>query len=246
VYRNLPEICHDKLISINFGTIGHLTGSKMIDDRDKLLSDDEQAKFTVCKRDKNDLVIITEKIDGMNAGVIKKNGYLYPINKQGFDVRNMGAVNKELEILGIEWAKWVDNHYSLYDGLLEEGEHLVFENCIVQHTLRYNFKIEPVFLLAKYKADKKRLSYQKLTELAISNGILQPPLLNLGLALPPQAVIKQYPKGVIGVQGQMEGIVYNYEHNNEHIGCAKYVSNPLMGTINPKFNFQYYNKVKIN
>jgi hypothetical protein len=242
MYKNLPERSDEKLISNNFGTIGHLSGSKLIDEKDKLLNEEEQRKFTVCKRDKNDLVIITEKIDGMNAGVAKKNGYLYPVNKQGYDVRNMGSVNKELEILGVEWAKWVDENYPLYDKLLVEGERLVFENCIVQHTLRYNFRNDPVFLLAKYNLDGKRINYQCLTELAKSHGIQQPPLLNIGVALPAQLVINQYPKGLIGVQGQIEGIVYNYEHNNEHIGCAKYVSNPLMGTINPKVNFGFYNK----
>lgn len=245
-FKNLPEARPDKLASINFGTIAHLTGSKMIDDKDKLLNSEEQNKFTVCKRDRKDLVVISEKIDGMNAGVLKKEGYLYPINKQGYDVRNMGSVHKELTILGMEWAKWVDNHYLLYDTLLEEGERLVFENCIIQHTLKYKFKSDPVFLLAKYKSNNKRINYKELTELAQHNNIQQPPLLNMGLALKPQIVLEQYPKGMAGVQGWIEGIVYNYEHDGKHESCAKYVSNSIMGTINPIMNFNFYNKVLVN
>jgi hypothetical protein len=234
IYRNLPDIFEGKLIPKNFGHIGHLKGSKLIEDSDKLLGEYEQSKYIVCKRDKNDLVIITEKIDGMNAGVVKKNGMLYPINRKGYDVRIMGLVQKELEILGIEWARWVDENYSLYDSILDEGERLVFENCIMQHTLRYKFKGEPVFLLTKYKSNNKRLNYNTLTDLAVKNNIQQPPLLNIGVAVPPQIILEQYPKGCLGVQGMIEGIVYSYEHNGEQESYAKYVSNEIMGTMKPK------------
>lgn len=234
MYKNLPAVTHEKLVPKNFGHIGHLSGSKMIDTEDKLLSPTEQNKFTVCKRDKSDVVYITEKIDGMNAGVVKREGYLYPINRKGYDVRTMGVVQTELQLLGEEWARWVDDHYALYDLILLEGERLVFENSILQHTLRYKFRCDPVFLLAKYSAANKRVNYKALTTLAQSCGIQQPPLLNAGIALPPQTIIDQYPKGLVGVQGKMEGVVYIYEHNGAHESCAKFVSNPLMGTICPK------------
>lgn len=232
VYKYLEEPLKGKLIARNFGSIRHLKGSKMIDDADKLLSEGEQTKFTVCKRDKNDTVIITEKIDGMNAGVIKLNGKLYPINRKGYDTRLMGEVKTQLKNLGLGWALWVDNHYELYDSILEEGERLVFENAMIKHTLSYKFKGDPVFLLAKYKANNKRINYKSLSELAFNNNIKQPPLLNIGVALHPDIVIRQYPKGLSGVQGQIEGIVYTYEHNGEHESCAKFVSNPLIGTGN--------------
>lgn len=239
MYKNLPDVYKEKLLPRNFGNIGHLSGSIMIDDEDKLLNEDEQRKYTICKRIGTDTVIIAEKIDGMNAGVLKKNGYLYPINRKGYDSRIMGIVKKELELLGKEWALWVDNHYSLYDSILNEGERLVFENCILQHTLKYKFKREPVFLLAKYNSNNKRINYKELSELALINNIQQPPLLNIGIALPPQMIIEQYPKGLVGVQGHIEGVVYSYEHNGEHESCAKFVSNPIMGTT--KCIPQYYN-----
>ena len=232
-YNNLQPIIQDKLIARNFGSIGHITGSKMIDKSDSLLSIEEQSKYIKCKRDKNDLVIITEKIDGMNVGVVKKNGYLYPINRKGYDTRIMGSQHKELAVLGEGWAKWVDDHYSIYDVLLQEGERLVFEYAEYRHTLEYKFKCEPVFLLAKYDANNKRINYASLTELANKYNLTQPPLLNLGVAIPPEIIIQQYPKGLVGVRGQIEGIVYSYEHNGVHESCAKFVSNPIMGTINP-------------
>lgn len=243
MYKNLPNVFHGKLIPRNFGLIGHLRGSKMIDKEDKLLSEEQQIKYAKRKRDKNDVIIITEKIDGMNAGIVKLNGLLYPINRKGYDVRLMGRLHKEVKLLGETWAAWVDEHYSLYDAILDEKEHLVFENCIIQHSLKYKFKCEPVFLLAKYNSKNKKINYKNLTDLAQKNNIQQPPLLNIGIAIPPELIINQYPKGKVGVRGEIEGIVYNYEHNEEHESCAKYVSNPLMGTIESGLN--YYNKWSI-
>lgn len=244
MYKHLPNICKEKLINTNFGSIGHLKGSKLIDSKDKLLSEKEQYKYTICKRNKKDLVIITEKIDGMNAGVIKRNGLIYPINRNGYDSRTMGTVHKELQLLGIEWAKWVDSNYLKYNSILQEGERLVFENCIMQHTLKYEFKDEPVFLLAKYNSDNKKISFNELLSLARTYSIQQPPVLNIGVAISPEIIIQQYPKGIVGVKGEIEGIVYNYEHNGTHESCAKYVSNPIMGTIKPTATF--YNSFNIN
>lgn len=232
-YKNLKPVVHDKIIARNFGSIGHITGSKMIDRSDFFLSVEEQTKYIQCKRDKNDLVIITEKIDGMNAGVVKKDGYLYPINRKGYDTRIIGSQHKELAVLGNGWAKWVDEHYAIYDAILQEDERLVFEYAEYRHTLEYKFKCEPVFLLAKYDANNKRINYASLTELANKYNLMQPPLLNIGVAVPPEIVIEQYPKGLVGVKGQMEGIVYSYEHKDVHESCAKFVSNPIIGTINP-------------
>lgn len=242
MYKFLPEYIEGKIIARNFGHIGHLTGSKMIDIEDKLLDIENQVRFTSCKRDKNDVVIITEKIDGMNAGVVKKNGMLYPINRKGYDSRGMKFQHPDLEVLGDTWAKWVDNHYELYDSILEEDERMVFENCIFVHTLRYNFKNDPVFLLAKYNADNKRINHILLKELANRFGIQQAPVLNIGIAIPPEIVISQYPKGVVGVKGEIEGIVYSYEHGGEVETTAKFVSNKLLGTMSPQI--QYRNKFK--
>lgn len=55
----------------------------MIDAEGKMLPMDVQKIFTVKKRDKSDIVIVTEKVDGMNAGVVKKNGKFIPVNRKG-------------------------------------------------------------------------------------------------------------------------------------------------------------------
>ena len=51
-------------------------------------------------------------------------------------------------------------------------------------------------------------------------------------------LINQYPKGLVGVKGKMEGIVYTYEHDGEVEALAKFVSNELLGTISSQIRYK--------
>lgn len=231
----------NKIIPRNFGHIGHINGSKMINDEDKLLPIDVQKKFIHKKQNKNDIVIVTEKIDGMNAGVVKKDGVLYAVNRKGYLAKNMGLVREELSLLGKCWDTWVNLHYDVYNEILKDGERLVFENCIIQHTLFYKFYFDPVFLLAKYNADGTRIPYSELRNIGEQYNLSMPPLLNYGCAIPPELVLSQYPNGLVGSKDKIEGVVYVYEHNGKFDGSAKYVSNPKVGTPHPIINrFNYW------
>lgn len=230
----------EKVIPRNFGHIGHLQGSKMIDSEDKMLPLDVQDIFVHKKRDKNDIVIVTEKIDGMNAGVVKRAGELFGVNRKGYPTRTMGLVRNELSLLGKCWDIWIDLHKDVYNDILKDGERLVFENCIIKHTLSYRFQTDPVFLLAKYNADGSRVSYSELRHIGKSYGLTMPPLLNYGCAIATEIVLSQYPNGLAGSRDKIEGIVYIYEHNNKFQGSAKYVSNKRMGTPQP--NLTTFNK----
>lgn len=228
IFKNLPPVITNRLIPRNFGSIGHLPGSKLIDRGDKIVGDPD--KFTVKQRRPSDLVIITEKLDGMNSGVVKIDGRLYPVNRKGYDVRTMGETHTELKELGREWARWVNYFYNLYDRILDDGERLVFENCMFTHTLKYNFSnCVPVFLLAKYNKDNIRMDYTSLTKMANSYNIEQPKLISFGSA-DPIIVVKSNQEHFSMLRGDFEGVVYNYESSGRHEACAKFVSNPLMGT----------------
>lgn len=226
----------NKIIPRNFGHIGHINGSKMINDEDKLLLIEVQEKFIHKKQNKNDVVIVTEKIDGMNAGVVKKDGVLYAVNRKGYLAKNMGLVREELSLLGKCWDTWVNLHYDVYNEILKDGERFVFENCIIQHTLSYKFHSDPVFLLAKYNADGARVPYSELREIGKEYDLVMPPLLNYGCAIPPELVLNQYPNGLAGSRDEIEGIVYVYEHNGKFDGSAKYVSNNKMDNPCPILN----------
>lgn len=241
-YVNLPEIKNEKIIPRNFGKIHHLFHSEMCSDDDVRVNMEMQTMFTLKKRKFSDVVIVTEKLDGSNMGIVKLNGVLYPINKSGYDCRNMGIRKSELQLLGESWATWLDVNYDFYDSIIGEGERLVYENCAIQHSLPYKFKKEPMFLLAKYTSDNKKVSYIELTKFAKQHNIQMPTLLSYGPAIQPELIISQYLSDIKSYRGgSFEGVVYNYEIDDRHETCAKMVCSDF---VNKASNLDKFNKFK--
>lgn len=224
---------NDKMINSNFGSIRHLRWSKMIDDEDVMYDLEGQKKFTECKRDPNDAIYVTEKVDGMNAGALMYDGEIYPINRKGYDVRTQFTLKDGTpNWLFYFWARWVNDHVDTLKCILSEGEHAVFENCMMIHTLRYTFKDNnPVFFLSKHNKKNARCTRSELIGIAVEHNLKMPPLLAAGCAIDPLKIISQYGHGLAGCREDMEGAVYTYEHGGKFESSAKFVSNPKMGTV---------------
>lgn len=238
------EFSSEKMINgSNFNRFKHLNGSRLIDSQDSYMNEDTQKMFIEKKRQNNDMIYVTEKIDGMNAGLLKYNGKFYPLNRKGYDVRS-GLLYEDgkINFLFFCWAYWCSEYIlhqkSLSTNIFEvpNGTRFVFENAILEHSLKYNFKYhEPVFLLAIYNGDKK-LNTKDVNYLSKKYNLQRPPMLATHLAVRPEIITEQYGKGIAGCKEPMEGIVYVYEvfdkSNKEWKveSMAKYVSNPIAGT----------------
>lgn len=239
----------------NFNRIKHLNGSKLIDTKDDYMDSNVQNMFIVQKRQNNDMIYITEKIDGMNVGLYKYNNRFYALNRKGYDVRSkLIQENGDINFLFFIWAYWCseyvlkqsNSNHNIYE--VPNGTRFVFENALLTHTLKYNFKHHsPVFLLAIYQ-DDKRLNIKNVNQLARYYNMQKPPTLSTHCAINPKLITNQYGKGIAGCKEEMEGCVYVYEIFDKNKkdwrieSTAKYVSNPRMGTeeVSPsKFNDWY-------
>lgn len=235
----------EKLVPNNFGKIKHLKGSRLLDDKDSYLDEQNQAKFVIKKRNPNDNIYITEKIDGMNAGIYRKNNEFYALNRKGYDVRsNLIYDDGTLNLLFLFWAYKVnlfskkclsDKHLNL---LFPESYRFVFENCIMKHSLEYNFKDkEPIFLLAIYNDKNERLNYENTMNIVknYNNRLQLPPLLSSRCAVPTEILLKNYDSSLVGCKDKMEGFVYWYETLDKNgkykfEQLAKFVYNLKAGT----------------
>ena len=230
------EVPNNKLIPSNFSSIKHLSGSKLIDDKDSYMSKEGQRKFIEKKLNLLDNIIVTEKIDGMNAGLMRLNNEYYSLSRKGYDVRTKILYeDNSINFLFFFWAYYCSEFVQKY--VLMEGERLVFENAMMIHSLQYDFKKqEPVFLLAVYDKDNKRTNYEDTKDIAYSYDVQLPPVLSERLPLKPEEIMKFYDKSPVGCKGLTEGLVYWYErynsdtHSYSYDGLAKYVSNTRAGT----------------
>lgn len=243
------EVPINKLIPNNFSSIKHLSGSRLIDGKDSYMSKECQRKFVERKLNLLDNVIVTEKIDGMNAGLMRLNNEYYPLSRKGYDVRTKILYeDNSINWLFFFWAYYCSEFVRGY--VLLDGERLVFENAMMIHSLQYNFKkLQPVFLLAVFDKDNKRKNYEDTKRIAESYEVQTPPILSERLPLKPEEILKFYNKSLVGCKGLMEGLVYWYdrlvEGDYSFDGLAKYVSNILAGTSKEFPNrFNQWNEMK--
>jgi hypothetical protein len=219
----LAQAQQGKIIPKAFATIQHLPGSKMIDMEDKLLGAEQVKWLTRQRRTSADMVIITEKVDGMNAAVLRLGDFLHPLIRKGYDCRAnpLPWINA--------FADFVDEHASRFLNVLEDGERICGEWMVKTHTLTYKLPHEP-FVAFDIINDAERLSYLKFKERAATGGFITAGLVHMGEAMPPEMALQLLGSGYHGAVGEPEGLIYRYEDSqNRYICSGKFVSNPLLG-----------------
>jgi len=212
-----------KVIPRSFSAIQHLPGSKMIDAEDKLLGTDQINWLTRRRRVNADMVIVTEKADGMNAGVLRRGDLLHPLIKKGYDCRAnpLPWINA--------FADFVNENAPRFLAALNEGERLCGEWMIKTHTLSYKLPHEP-FIAFDIINGSERLPYLAFRERAAAGNFITAGLVHMGEAIPPDMALQLLGGGYHGVIGQPEGLVYRYEDARRRYICSgKFVSNPLLG-----------------
>lgn len=237
----LGKLKTTKMIPANFPSISHLPGSKMINDEDKLIGQREGEWLTVRTKEPKDLVIVTEKIDGMNAGVYRKDDKLWAITRKGYDVRTNPC----------DWIKsfsnYVEDNAERFFQLLLDEERLCGEWMIHQHTLRYKIKGEP-FIAFDLIRGNHRSRYTSFMSRVKDAGFEHTGLVHIGTAISVEYSMKLLGEGFHGVVGgEPEGVVYRYEsHENGYWFSGKYVANQLLGKEDTfKANDQYaFNEIK--
>jgi len=221
----LAQAQQGKVIPKSFATVQHLLGSKMIDAEDKLLGSEQIKWLTQRRRVSADMVIVTEKVDGMNAAVLRRGNLLHPLIKKGYDCRAnpLPWINA--------FANFVEENDARFLSVLEDGERICGEWMVKTHTLSYKLPHEP-FIAFDIIKDSERMPYLSFRERVASGNFIVAGLVHMGEAIPPNMALQLLQDGYHGVIGEPEGVVYRYEDSQRRYICSgKYVSNPLLGNV---------------
>ena len=103
----------DKIIDRNYGSIPHLSTSKMSQQADKKISEGQENILTEKTRDWLDLIIVTEKLDGSNVGVVRKNGVLHYITRAGYPANSSRFEQHHY------FARWAEENKKMFGWLPE-------------------------------------------------------------------------------------------------------------------------------
>jgi hypothetical protein len=97
----------------NYGSIPHLPGSRRGPGDHKC--HEGQAKIATEKaRDKNDTIIVTEKLDGSNVGVAMVDGVIIPLGRAGYPALSSPWLQHKF------FAQWVFQRQHLFREVLQD------------------------------------------------------------------------------------------------------------------------------
>lgn len=207
----------EKVIRRNYGSIPHLSTSKLEQQADKKIEIGQENYLTKKARDWKDLIIVTEKIDGSNVGVVRKDGILQSISRAGYDVLTSPYKQHHM------FSGWVGNNISMFSWLPENWR-VCGEWCVKVHGTIYDLTNESPFVAFDiFDENNKRLNYLQFYSYCVLYGIPQVPLLHIGQPISLKNAIKLLDKGHYGNPEKPEGVVYRMERNYVVDFLAKWV-----------------------
>lgn len=225
----------------SYGSIGHMYGSKL-GRGDHCINEGMMRIATVRPRDKHDLVIVNEKLDGSNVGIAKVNGNVYPLTRSGHLASTSPYLQHYL------FAQWVDRNPDRWIFMLDEGERICGEWLVQAHGTRYNMPHEP-FVAFDIMTEGKRLGHWKFMDRCLEYGVTTPRLLHIGTSIRIEDIESSLERGksTHGAIDAIEGAVWRIERKGEVDFLCKYVrpdhqTGRYLPGINPDMHEPLWNR----
>lgn len=233
----------NKIIDRNYGSIPHLSLSKLTQQADKKICKGQEDMLTKKARDWKDLIILTEKVDGSNVGVIRKDGVLIAITRSGYSALSSPYRQHHL------FDEWVKQNSCRF-GFLPEGYRVCGEWCAMVHGTKIDITdTVPFVVFDIIRSDNTRMLYLHFMQLCYHNGLRQVTALHIGQPVSIKNAIKLLGKGQYGKVEKPEGCVWRCEREGKVDFLAKWVrSDKEDGKYldkeiwNVGFNLEKYNK----
>jgi len=208
---------NDKIIDRNYGSIPHVSTSKMSQQADKKIGISQENILTTKTRDWKDLIIVTEKLDGSNVGVVNKNGVFLPISRAGYHTDTSTYEQHK------QFTKYVNKNIHLFNWL-PVGWRVSGEWCVMAHGTIYDITNESPFCAFDiFDHKNNRILYLDFVKLCSLHSIPTVALLHIGQPISIKNSIKLLGSGIYGKPEKPEGFVYRVERENRVDFLAKWV-----------------------
>jgi hypothetical protein len=199
----------------SYGSIPHLSNSKL-GPGDYHCQIGQERIATVKARDKHDVVIVQEKLDGSNVGVCKIDGKILAIVRAGHL-----AETSPYETHWI-FKEWVESNADRFSRLLNEGERVAGEWLYHAVGTHYNLPHEPFVAFDIMMSDNRESVFTAYPKLQ-ANGFVTPNTVHIGAPLPVERALELLGNGAHGAIDPVEGLIYRVERDGEVDFLVKYV-----------------------
>ena len=234
----------------NYGSIPHLSTSKL-GFHDKFIEPGQESILLKKPRDKHDYFYVTEKLDGTNVGILKKNGKLIPLQRSGY--RCLDSPYEQHKQF-YKWALGGGNNCKFKE-LLNEGERIVGEWIWQASGIHYKVNRRKALFTAFdiFNSDNTRKPYSATYMLCMQYNINRPRLLyssskKIDLDFCIDRLNQPVKSDITPVDGQLpEGLVLRCERNGQFDFMAKWVRpDYLPGRYLPGIGVSEKEPIKLN
>lgn len=196
-----------------YGSIPHLPGSRR-GPADKGLTDQQARILTEKARDRHDIIIVTEKLDGSNCSVAKINGEIVALGRAGYLAKTSPYEQHHL------FADWVEVNKKRFSDLLGEGERCVGEWMALAHGTRYNLPHEPYVIFDLMRGNRRATWAEVLSR---TPDFVRPYVIHIGDPISIDKAVELLTPVHHGAIDPIEGAVWRVERKGEVDFLGKYV-----------------------
>jgi len=197
-----------------YGSIPHLPGSRM-GPADHHCNEGQSRIATEALRDRHDVVVVQEKLDGSCCSIARVNGSIIALTRAGY-IANTSPYEQHHE-----FHAWGNKNRTRFE-FLEEGERCVGEWMIQAHGTRYKLPHEP-FVIFDIMRKKVRATYMELLHRVIPYQFITPKLLSYGLPMTVKDAMNRVKDSGHGAIDPVEGVVWRVERRCVIDFLVKYV-----------------------
>lgn len=176
----------------------------------------QQRIVTEKARDKHDLIIVTEKLDGSNVGIANVNGTIHAVGRAGYLAQTSRFEQHQL------FAAWVREREIEWASIVPPGHRLVGEWLAQAHGTRYLLPLGP-FVAFDLMENERRLTFAELRSLCEAHAIPMPKLLHIGGPLSIEKAMELHGPGDHGCLDEPEGAVWRVERKGVFDYIVKWV-----------------------
>lgn len=198
-----------------YGSIPHLPESRL-GPSDSHCSPGQAIIATQKKRDKHDLIIVQEKLDGSNVAAAKLNGKIIALSRAGYLIETSPYQQHHF------FGYWVKENEARLSELLNEGERVCGEWLAMAAGTRYELPHEP-FVAFDLMTGKNRLNYFEFSFRASMAGLVLPRLLRIGEPLSIPEAMEMCVESGHGAIDPVEGAIWRVERRGEVDFLCKFV-----------------------
>lgn len=197
-----------------YGSIGHLPNSRM-GPADHCIPQGQADICTKKVRDRHDIVIVHEKLDGSCTAVARLGNEIVALGRAGWLAQSSPYEQHQL------FAYWVRSNEDRFREVLKDGERLVGEWLAQAHGTKYELGDREPWAVFDLMRGKERATHIEF-DCRLKDIFARPHLLHFGEALSVEAAMELHEQNKWPCE-ETEGVVYRVERRGKVDFLGKWV-----------------------